>query len=769
MDENSDDGAVSHSEQAHLGDADPIETQTSDNGDDDPAIEEHVKDDLRRALERQDLNHIDEILENNPSLVNNQHALPSQDTPLHFAIRWGLKTVASHLLKRPDITDSINQADEDGFLPLHRALSSEPSDDGDILETLIGRTHQSGLTSKTKDGDTVLHLASRTHRLDVLEKLCRPLGRDFIDSKNKAGCAAIYEGIGSWEVVKCLLRYGASRITNNHEDSLLHAAVDPRILNSAQGFSTGRALLAEGVGLGIQNKDGDTAFHLVASNLNSANDKAGVMLSTLQELLDLRKEAPYHKLTKDSLVNALQRRNRAGETMLHLIASKELDDDLSSEPSVHPQSMKRNQAAQAVKDVVLACPKILDIDDERGNTPLHKACLINNWPVVEALVHADKRPASDARHTVRSRNKADDIPLHLAVRAGHLEATKKLMAAEQTVEQILNRKNGGKTLLHVAAGQGQPEILEEMLGKLPYEGFLRADEKKNLRDDKDMTPLHVAAGRSSEREATRLVDAILKWCPVSNLPHLLNEADNTESWTALHFAANRGHQRIIDLLILKGADSRKLDKHNRDAAEIARQANNFDTADFILQYESRRSDLLSQNFSSELVAPRNKEVVDSFLALSWPKWDKAVEQLVGGPPQLWPHQTPVHDLIFDAHDTYCKTRELGGSQSRDASEPRNVLTSRYVYLAPVHQAQICLSSCVSHGWMMREMDTSKIEILDETIDDSHWGNKKSDRPTYFYDPKVLQVERRPARWIHFPANNVSTKVMLTFQIVPPSY
>lgn len=761
MDDSADNAGLGPSQQTNNDDAEPIEPPMSNIELNNRTIGGQEEENLRSALENHDLSRIDNIFETNPSLVC-RPLTRFGETPLHFALRRGLSTaVVEHLLDRRDIQESLETPDYEGFLPFQLAIY-KGRDDGDIIKSLIDRTSPGGLVSKTEDGDTAIHLASRSGWISILDILCPLLPEGVIDSTNKAGLTAIHEGVGEWEVVSCLLSHNASRFIDNHGNTLLHAAVSPKTAMAHIGIKTRRQLLAAGAELGTQNNEGNTPLHLTAGNLNSYYDGSGMALTVLQELLGLSPEAPHHEQTQSSLAYAVAEHNKTGDTILHLIASSGTESQLEC-----------RRAKQAAEDILSVCRNVLVSRDGEGNTPLHRACFVGNWAVVEALLQAGERIGAEALDITNLANEAGNRPLHLAAHKGHLEAVKRLLAADhwQSVGTILIRNNRKETPIHLAAGHGHPEILEELLKGWTYEEIVFFDNECELRDEAGMTPLHLAAQMGPDSNAIRVFDQILNGCTG---PTLLNDVEPRNKWPALHFAARSGHERIVELLLLNGADNKKTDRHNLGAADVARRANRIEIADFIRKYRSR-------SFRSRLEANEENEKVDHhFLALSWPKWDKSVRQQRGESPRMWPQVISVHQMIFNVNDTHHEARlndrkieeyrRMEDSprhyrevwdESRKTLRISNLVVA--IGLAPIHQAQIRLSSCDSKGWSMEEGREFREAHNLEEIEHRDRQDEEPYGQVYVYDSIMFQGKERSTWWIHFPANKVGTKIMANSQ------
>lgn len=758
-------------QQPKNGDAESIESMSPDSETVNPDAELKRQNELVSALQRQEFRVADEILETDRSLVYRILCWVPRENLLHHALRRGFRAGAiKYLSDQPDFEKSLDQPNDDGFLPLHLALREELDDD--ILDILIGKATQSSLVAKTKTGNTVLHCASRTLRPKIVEKLCSSRARDEIDSMNENGLTAVHLGIESWDVVSCLLRHGAKRDIDGNGNTLLHRTVFERSIKSSEASETRRQLLARGANLGAQNNEEETPFHVLVSHFKSIRDDSLVESSfqALQEVLGLGAEAPCHEQTKTPLVDALEKHDKSDRNLLHLMASYGWE---------HFGDYGKSLARQAVKDILSVWRDGPISRDGKGNTVYHQAIYSGNLIVVDELLEADQKLGSEGRQAGSLKNDAGDTPLHLASReditSWQVEAVKKLMDVEQSIETILTRNNSEETPLHLAAEQSEAEVLKIFLAKWSYEIIADFDNGRKLQNNNGMTPLHIAAqgGESSEYESFTALEEILKGCTG---PNLLDEVSREEGWTALHFAASRGRDKIVELLLLNGADSRKADMNNLFAADVARRESHIDVADFIRQYRPRSFRLGLEPGNQDTV-----KVDDHFLALSWPRWDKYVRQQHGESPRMWPHMTPVHQFIFGALDTSWDLRATptGMSAMKDSLKKRLNIELSYesldilVYrklihligLAPIHQAQIRLSSCDNKGWIMlggrglynrRQLQQSHGSMKGSNL---HGENDKPDSQACLYDTTIFQGEKRSTRWVHFPANNVCTTII----------
>ena len=150
--------------------------------------------------------------------------------------------------------------------------------------------------------------------------------------------------------------------------------------------------------------------------------------------------------------------------------------------------------------------------------------------------------------------------MHDAAAAGHKEVAELLIAEGADV----NAKDStfGRTLLHIAAREGHKEIVELLLAK---------GVDVNAKDKEGKTPLDAAIYGKNPQTADLLRKhggksgaeiSIQAAVAVGNIEavkqHLAAGSDvnakNSDDWTPLQIAADKGHKEIAELLIDKGAD-----------------------------------------------------------------------------------------------------------------------------------------------------------------------------------------------------------------------
>ncbi|OWK04167.1 hypothetical protein Celaphus_00016307 [Cervus elaphus hippelaphus] len=185
--------------------------------------------------------------------------------------------------------------------------------------------------------------------------------------------------------------------------------------------------------------------------------------------------------------------------------------------------------------------RILNVMDDYGNTPLHWAAGKNQVESVKFLLSKGANP--------NLRNCSMMAPLHVAVQGAYNDVMKgadiditdsegrsPLLLATASAswntmqhikELVMDEDNDGCTPLHYACRQGVPVSVNNLLN-FNVSIHSKSKDKKS--------PLHFAARLLQDISDTRL----------------LNEGD-LHGMTPLHLAAKNGHDKVVQLLLKKGA------------------------------------------------------------------------------------------------------------------------------------------------------------------------------------------------------------------------
>ena len=154
-------------------------------------------------------------------------------------------------------------------------------------------------------------------------------------------------------------------------------------------------------------------------------------------------------------------------------------------------------------------------------TSLHEAAAEGKVNIINKLtLHIDT-------FDIDTRNLHGRTPLHLAARAGHVEALHALLRPVGTQTTDVNAQDGaGRTPLHLCVVGGHTEALKVLLAEKAMD---LPQGTTSHRTDSPMTDIKVAFEASSRAN--------------------IGIAESKHGWTALHLAAGRGQEELVHLLV----------------------------------------------------------------------------------------------------------------------------------------------------------------------------------------------------------------------------
>ena len=202
----------------------------------------------------------------------------------------------------------------------------------------------------------------------------------------------------------------------------------------------------------------------------------------------------------------------------------------------------------------------LNAQDTELDKSLRGRVLLGNIDSVKSLIKAgidvNKRFDMGASKNV--------APLFLAVMMGHSDIAKLLINSGANPKMDFD----GANLLHIAALYGGNEAIVDVLIR---NGLDVNAKVKASRLDKDMTPLHIAAGKGNIKVAKALIK---------------NGADITAKlfsygYTPLHLAVKNKQIEFVKLLISSGADVNAKDNSEETPLDMAIYKNQKEMTDLL--------------------------------------------------------------------------------------------------------------------------------------------------------------------------------------------
>ena len=404
-----------------------------------------------RYFEDEHIVNLAQLLFDNGAEVNS----PDNDnvTPLHLAINHNQFMLARLLLERGA---DANVENNEGKTPFHILSQSYIEDEGIVVNfALLLKNHGAEVDTRDKANRTPLHLAIRRNRSMLVEILLEN-GADLNAENN--------EGMTPFQIL----------VEKNTND-------DSNLLDLAQ------VLLKHGAEVNRRNKDGQNPLHLAMRRNQSrlmemllehgadANAKNNQGMFPLEILSDPER---YYQTSdeEDNIVDLAQlllkhgaevnRRCKANETPLH-------------------RAIRRNRSRLAW--ILLENCADANAENNEGQTMLHILSECDSFRDEGALklLSLLLRKGAD----VNKRDRANETPLHLAMRRNRFMLVKTLLehGADFNVQN-----NEGQTFFHMLSecylwSEGRIRNL------VPW--LLNRGAEVNKQDNANETPLHLAIRR----------------------------------------------------------------------------------------------------------------------------------------------------------------------------------------------------------------------------------------------------------------------------------
>lgn len=488
-----------------------------------------------------------------------------------------------------DYPERLNEKNESGDTPLLHALKQ------DNEKYAIGFINSgAGIKSVDKNGNTALHLAAQKGYVDCIRKLLKK-DSTLINQLNNVGDTPLIRAAasGMQEAVQELISRGANLdLQGEHNLTALHWAVGTNQSDIAEMLLAHNAdtTLVSNYGTLLQiaqSKNVDAKLITILKKLQEKIDQE----NDLFKALDAGNEEAINKLIKNK--NNLEKRNDNGDTpLLYCLKNKKLQKHASK---------------------LIAVPVDLNAQDNNGNTALHLAAQNGLSTTIKKLL---KNPSYDKTIT----NKQGQTALMLAAQQKNQHAINPLIKAGM---QLDAQDNNGKTALHYAVEKKNQNMTTILIN---------AGASIDIQDKNNKTPLQLAPKNSTivkalqghktkielennifyaiynENEARikQLLtqdpnnleirwngDTPLLYCLKNNKlsialafiqeanANLLAADDNGN--TALHVAADRGYDIVIQTLLERNIDANIKNKNNVTALHCSAQQGHLEIAKMLVQ------------------------------------------------------------------------------------------------------------------------------------------------------------------------------------------
>jgi ankyrin repeat protein len=423
-----------------------------------------------------------------------------------------MKTIAAGLL-----SISLSVASSGVAAADTRLLDAVARGDRTAVRELL-RNH-ADVNGAQADGSTALMLAVERNDVELATLLVRAQAR--VNAANDYGATALSVAASNGNSALITLLLEAHADPNK---ALLSGETPLMTAVDAGNAEAARLLLAHGADVNAkETKGGQTALMWAAANREPA-----IVTLLLDRGADAR--ARSKRGFTPLLFAAQQGDVESGRLLLQAGADV---NDRSGNDRKTPLIVAAASGGKEFSALLLDKGADPDLADEGGFTALHYAALDEKGAdIVGTLLthgaHANPRTTRDSREYVYAGvNLTGATPLFLAASRGHVETVRALLAGG--ADPLMTTEKG--TLpLHVASWGGSP-----------YAGDWTEDEKKNLLD---VTRLLVERG--SDVNST-----------------------GEHGWTALHGAAYKGVDAVVQFLVDHGARLEVFDEYGQTPLSIA--------------------------------------------------------------------------------------------------------------------------------------------------------------------------------------------------------
>ena len=430
--------------------------------------------------------------------------------------------------------------------------------------------------SKLQEEDILLHHYTKENDINNVSRLImvEEVPVDIPDSHGRTA-VMLAAGFDNVEVLQELIYLGANLEAEDKEGltALLWAAKQGKIdtlqkltSSSADILHTdkqGRNILH----IAALNNDVDLIDHVFAFLENSlvANDgeEDKEVSNPFKMFFGGDKKLSAQDLFKDETLVMTKKKNL--ET---LFLQKELRHGQSA---VH-LAVKEGHV-ESVEKLMQYKTDIMDNRDKNGHDPFALAVWQGNVKMVNTL---SGFPRKTDGIDIRGRS-----TLHLAVESGVPEIVD--LSLNKSAADTVTISHEGDTPLHLAASLGHTDIMAALMQKM---------DDVNVRNEDGETALHLAASANHTMAVTTLIHSN-HGCDI--------DARNLREETALHCAVIKGYIKVVELLLVAGANSRATDDYGKTALDLACRNGLITLIDLVIKAE-RFEDLQKEGS----ISPYNK-------------------------------------------------------------------------------------------------------------------------------------------------------------------
>ncbi|KAM4705765.1 transient receptor potential cation channel subfamily A member 1 [Rhinophrynus dorsalis] len=561
-------------------------------------------------------------------IMKNPGSLTARDdteaTPLHHAAKHGLLEVILMIINETT-EDDLNAVDQIGYTPLHWAVEKNKVESvkvllsrganpnilniyrlsplhlaiqlsyNSIVETLI--LHSA--TDINLDGDlnnTPVNLACYKDNPEALQLLLNNGAK--LCKRNKLGCYPVHMCAFSGSV-KCLdivLKKGQEYgfCIEDHINFTDNEKSSPlHVAVQNGGLEIVKACIRYGAKIDLKQNDNATALHFAATQ--GATEIVTFMISSYtgdKKIVDLPDGNNETPLHKSALFDHV-------DLTEYLISMGSNIDSLSKEQRT-PLLLATSCSAWKTVNLLLAKGADVKLKDTCGRNFLHLAVL---QPGGLKNINTEFLQMESVKQLVSDEDSEGCTPLHYACRQGVPNSVNNLIGLNVS---LYSKSKNKRSPLHFAACYGRFNTCQRLLR------FSSDARLLNDGDEKGMTPLHLAAQNGHDK----IVFLLLKKGALLLSDH--------RGWTALHYAAFGGYTRTIKILLDTSIGIiDKTDKEKNSALHLAGLEGHGKAVDLLLENGAAITlNINGASFIHEAIRTGRKDVVQA--AIQSDRWEEVL-------------------------------------------------------------------------------------------------------------------------------------------------
>lgn len=444
--------------------------------------------------------------------INVNHLNGKKDTALLWAARWGHNDTVNLLLDRGADTEVAN---DKGSTALYWAIRYEfPK----TVAILLQKGKANPNTTRKLGLVAPVIIAAAYGNVEIMSLLLQQPAID-IHVRIRGGEMAIHNAAreGCPDVLDMLIKRGAKF---DEQDEI---GDTPLLLAAKNGHvEIVQELIRKGANVNHRNHEGHDAWYYA---IEDEEDN-----SLLQSLITATR-GQEKEWRQPLCIAAANGRDKKVDFILKMHIDP-MSADLDGNTFLHHAAMSNQYAIIEKFNSTIS----INVQNNRGNTPLHIACFRGFGETIASLLKCKAK--ADVK------NKNGETALLVAAHSKNISAESARQLVEYTIKthawESLNAKDyEGNNALHIAGKFAKPEVLWEFR-------FVRFKD----RDKDGLIPLHEAV-RPGQPEALEMMLDIFE---SMKRDARINEQSYATSETVLHLAADEGHAHCVKRLIALGAD-----------------------------------------------------------------------------------------------------------------------------------------------------------------------------------------------------------------------